>query len=529
MLCAIAPGNAMFEETVNTLKYANRAKEIKVTVEENKKVVELHIAEYKGIINDLRKEIDDLSRRAKGMEYSNIECPLCTISDEVEGMIETFTDLLDEQMQLRKTVCDIKAQNLQNRLEMAHAKEATPTDIAQLENLASIEKSVDLNKTIKNETEARINLLSKQAEKMLGAIQSRIKSKDSRAVLEKIVQLKATQIENLELEINLNYYEKLNKLLMEEYKSLERQLNEHQIDPGMDEELAQVDEEEIDPEETQEEMEELKKALQESGIHFEDNDQEARLKEDEEAASRYAGMEQSALTQPSQALSLDVSFEDEEIEPAVREDTPEKLVREKDVVVNPNFEKAHGRFLNSQAENDQIHYSDHGLPPMGSNRQSLAMKRISTAQNPDRDTNLGRESNALYNRESYQSERDNGQDFNRVSRPSTANQIVSKNDMINEMNLLNTVDKELLNFERENSIINQDRMSTIRGSRKQKKTQWNLTICWGEEFKVYGGDFFPESAACFEGEVDIGDKDFEELLTEDEMKLLRNIELGEEF
>ena len=62
MLCAIAPGSFQFEETVNTLKYANRAKEIKVMAEENKRVVELHIAEYKNIIEDLRKEIGDLNK-----------------------------------------------------------------------------------------------------------------------------------------------------------------------------------------------------------------------------------------------------------------------------------------------------------------------------------------------------------------------------------------------------------------------------------------------------------------------------------
>ena len=50
----------VFEETINTLKYANRAKNIKCKVVENKKLVEVHIAEYKNIIGDLRSEIDSL-------------------------------------------------------------------------------------------------------------------------------------------------------------------------------------------------------------------------------------------------------------------------------------------------------------------------------------------------------------------------------------------------------------------------------------------------------------------------------------
>jgi len=68
MIVNISPGPLGFEETINTLKYANRylnifflkirAKNIKCKVTENKKLVEVHIAEYKNIISDLRTEID---------------------------------------------------------------------------------------------------------------------------------------------------------------------------------------------------------------------------------------------------------------------------------------------------------------------------------------------------------------------------------------------------------------------------------------------------------------------------------------
>lgn len=50
---------------MNTLKYANRAKNIKTKPIENKKLVELHIAEYKGIIQDLRFEVDHLKKKLR--------------------------------------------------------------------------------------------------------------------------------------------------------------------------------------------------------------------------------------------------------------------------------------------------------------------------------------------------------------------------------------------------------------------------------------------------------------------------------
>lgn len=54
MLVTIAPASNQFEESLNTLKYANRAKNITTKPIENKKLVEFHIAEYKNIISDLR-------------------------------------------------------------------------------------------------------------------------------------------------------------------------------------------------------------------------------------------------------------------------------------------------------------------------------------------------------------------------------------------------------------------------------------------------------------------------------------------
>jgi len=60
MICASSPAGSQFEETLNTLKYANRAKEIKIQASQNKRLVSMHVSEYKAIIEDLRKEIDNL-------------------------------------------------------------------------------------------------------------------------------------------------------------------------------------------------------------------------------------------------------------------------------------------------------------------------------------------------------------------------------------------------------------------------------------------------------------------------------------
>jgi len=60
MIVTISPASSQNEETTNTLKYANRAKNIKMRVKPNKKMVFQHISAYKSIIADLRDEIENL-------------------------------------------------------------------------------------------------------------------------------------------------------------------------------------------------------------------------------------------------------------------------------------------------------------------------------------------------------------------------------------------------------------------------------------------------------------------------------------
>ena len=55
MIVNVSPAGSQFEETINTLKYANRAKNIKTKALTNKQLVSIHISEYKNIINDLRQ------------------------------------------------------------------------------------------------------------------------------------------------------------------------------------------------------------------------------------------------------------------------------------------------------------------------------------------------------------------------------------------------------------------------------------------------------------------------------------------
>ncbi|KAJ2616611.1 tubulin-dependent ATPase kip3 [Coemansia sp. RSA 1365] len=62
MITCVSPASTYYEETHNTLKYANRAKNIKTTVAKNTKSTQVHLAQYQGKIREQSDEIKRLQR-----------------------------------------------------------------------------------------------------------------------------------------------------------------------------------------------------------------------------------------------------------------------------------------------------------------------------------------------------------------------------------------------------------------------------------------------------------------------------------
>lgn len=65
MIACISPSYFCYEETINTLKYADRARNIKKKTKRNIWEVEGHINQYKEIIGTLKEEIDTLKDQLK--------------------------------------------------------------------------------------------------------------------------------------------------------------------------------------------------------------------------------------------------------------------------------------------------------------------------------------------------------------------------------------------------------------------------------------------------------------------------------
>lgn len=156
MIANISAASVSFEETLNTLKYANRAKNIKTNVQRNVLEVNHHISEYVRLIQNLRSEVTVLKQQLanssslsnlQNMPASNNQLPAAlSVSSNIGGSAPEDTlkpspysmgfqtpstdkavlkemkawmqENFRERMQLRRTLIELEDQNVQNSIEI---------------------------------------------------------------------------------------------------------------------------------------------------------------------------------------------------------------------------------------------------------------------------------------------------------------------------------------------------------------------------------------------------------------------------
>uniref|UniRef100_A0A672UIV3 Kinesin-like protein n=1 Tax=Strigops habroptila TaxID=2489341 RepID=A0A672UIV3_STRHB len=73
MVAAVSPSMLAYEDTYNTLKYASRAKEIKLSLKSNTRSSDCHICEYVEICEQLKGEVADLRAKLRAYEDAGQE------------------------------------------------------------------------------------------------------------------------------------------------------------------------------------------------------------------------------------------------------------------------------------------------------------------------------------------------------------------------------------------------------------------------------------------------------------------------
>ncbi|OMJ82018.1 hypothetical protein SteCoe_17403 [Stentor coeruleus] len=166
MIVCISPCTAFYDDTHNTLKYANRAKNIKTSYERNVVNVSYHISKYKDIINDLKREVSELKNVIKNKKkvpkiegFHNAESYNKDLEDHIikeaknRNMLFEAISLWDEQQELLLVKeFELNESYLKNGIEVSKSS-------SLLEKVKKIKRSIA-------EHEDRISKLKSQAEKL---------------------------------------------------------------------------------------------------------------------------------------------------------------------------------------------------------------------------------------------------------------------------------------------------------------------------------------------------------------------------
>jgi kinesin family protein 18/19 len=203
MIANISSAESSFEETLNTLKYANRAKNIKTHVKRNVLNVNHHISEYVSLISNLRSEIqvlkDQIVEKAprpgqsvepsltphdqppphdqgqqQNNQLNNPPSPLQSIRQSsstplealrqsmrsatsynrgtskegrevVNNMRQRIVENFQERMQLRRSLIELEDQNVQNSIEVSKRQLIV---MQWSEDIAGSQKSDNGNQTL---------------------------------------------------------------------------------------------------------------------------------------------------------------------------------------------------------------------------------------------------------------------------------------------------------------------------------------------------------------------------------------------
>ncbi|XP_063961973.1 kinesin-like protein KIF19 [Lytechinus pictus] len=127
MIANISPADYLFEESKNTLLYADRAKKIKLKVKPNRMNVNYHIAQYTNIITELKQEIERLKGKIADHQidplkakssHSGLELSSTQQSrEEMDHLRHQLISNFQTQMDIRQKLMDVEQDTWELSLE----------------------------------------------------------------------------------------------------------------------------------------------------------------------------------------------------------------------------------------------------------------------------------------------------------------------------------------------------------------------------------------------------------------------------
>lgn len=208
MIACISPSSSALEETLNTLKYAERARNIKNKVVQNTKEVEAHVSEYKDIINSLRQEIEFLKSQINKPEDIILTGEIRIDNQEgLEDISQKIMMNFEEHWEIKKSIREIELLNEDNTMKMKKLLGKYQTEELNSKELRALKHElIFIKQNIKENEEARAELLENlymnlKTKSNLQQAMSILKKDDKKEILELQIMLRNLKLEALDLHI----------------------------------------------------------------------------------------------------------------------------------------------------------------------------------------------------------------------------------------------------------------------------------------------------------------------------------------
>lgn len=128
MIANVGPSSKSYDDTHNTLKYANRAKEIKSSLKSNVVSLDSHIGQYAVICEKQRQEIVQLKQKLKEYEAKNMAPGASNMISshkqaELKRVSEALQQIFSSRTQIRQEQLDLERQLKENELRQRYSEE----------------------------------------------------------------------------------------------------------------------------------------------------------------------------------------------------------------------------------------------------------------------------------------------------------------------------------------------------------------------------------------------------------------------
>lgn len=218
MVATVSPADDQYHHTVNTLKYADRAKEIKTHIHKNIGTIDTHVEDYQRMIENLQAEVCHLRKELAEKEREtqlSVKPPEKVADDELSWLnvlSQKTSENVQERINLQKALFELEETNLRNRIELQHlddaiAKQQVTENISTVQALTARRQVILDNIRDNDEAGASYKKDIKANEKcrcqLQGMIEEAISNNDNKTYLHILSQYRLLGMTNTELQFEM--------------------------------------------------------------------------------------------------------------------------------------------------------------------------------------------------------------------------------------------------------------------------------------------------------------------------------------